>query len=69
MKLTEENTLTVVTALAAVSSPADRVYGYERSEKPVIYLYPEQAQEVSVQLELDGEASHVLTRSMAADGR
>lgn len=26
-----------------------------RDEKPVIYLYPEQAQEVSVQLELDGE--------------
>lgn len=26
-----------------------------KSEKPVIYLYPEQAQEVYVQLELDGE--------------
>lgn len=26
-----------------------------RDEKPVIYLYPEQAQEVLVQLELDGE--------------
>lgn len=26
-----------------------------RDEKPVIYLYPEQAQEVYVQLELDGE--------------
>ena len=26
-----------------------------KSEKPVIYLYPEQAQEVFVQLELDGE--------------
>lgn len=47
-------TLTVVSALAAVSVLLTGCTDM-KSEKPVIYLYPEQAQEVYVQLELDGE--------------
>ena len=54
MKLKKKITLTVVSALAAVSVLLTRCTDM-KSEKPVIYLYPEQAQEVYVQLELDGE--------------
>ena len=54
MKLKKKITLTVVSALAAVSVPLTGCTDM-KSEKPVIYLYPEQAQEVYVQLELDGE--------------
>ena len=54
MKLKKKITLTVVSALAAVSVLLTGCTDM-KSEKPVIYLYPEQAQEVYVQLELDGE--------------
>lgn len=54
MKLKKKITLTVVSALAAVSVLLTGCTDM-RDEKPVIYLYPEQAQEVYVQLELDGE--------------
>ena len=54
MKLKKKMTLTVVPALAAVSVLLTGCTDM-KSEKPVIYLYPEQAQEVYVQLELDGE--------------
>lgn len=54
MKLKKKITLTVVSALAAVSVLLTGCTDM-KSEKPVIYLYPEQAQEVFVQLELDGE--------------
>lgn len=54
MKLKKKITLTVVSALAAVSVLLTGCTDM-RDEKPVIYLYPEQAQEVLVQLELDGE--------------
>jgi len=32
--------------------------GYQIVEKPIIYLYPEQTQEIEVQLEYDGELTH-----------
>ena len=54
MKLKKKITLTVVSALAAVSVLLTGCTDM-KSEKPVIYLYPEQVQEVYVQLELDGE--------------
>ena len=54
MKLKKKMTLTVVPALAAVSVLLTGCTDM-KSEKPVIYLYPEQAQEVYVRLELDGE--------------
>ena len=54
MKLKKKITLTVVSALAAVSVLLTGCTDM-KSEKPVIYLYPEEAQEVYVQLELDGE--------------
>ena len=54
MKLKKKITLTVVSALAAVSVLLTGCTDM-KSEKPVIYLYPEQTQEVYVQLELDGE--------------
>ena len=54
MKLKKKITLTVVSALAAVSVLLTGCTDM-KSEKPVVYLYPEQAQEVFVQLELDGE--------------
>lgn len=54
MKLKKKITLTVVSALAAVSVLLTGCTDM-KSEKPVIYLYPEQEQEVYVQLELDGE--------------
>ena len=54
MKLKKKITLTFVSALAAVSVLLTGCTDM-KSEKPVIYLYPEQAQEVYVQLELDGE--------------
>lgn len=54
MKLKKKITLTVVSALVAVSVLLTGCTDM-KSEKPVIYLYPEQAQEVLVQLELDGE--------------
>ena len=54
MKLKKKITLTVVSALAAVSVLLTGCTDM-RDEKPGIYLYPEQAQEVYVQLELDGE--------------
>ena len=54
MNLKKKITLTVVSALAAVSVLLTGCTDM-KSEKPVVYLYPEQAQEVYVQLELDGE--------------
>ena len=54
MKLKKNMTWPVVPALAAVSVLLTGCTDM-KSEKPVIYLYPEQAQEVYVRLELDGE--------------
>ena len=50
----------VIVCVAALSYCADNRPDLTLAEKPVIYLYPEQAQEVSVRLDYDGRLTDTI---------